>query len=200
MELIFHDQVVVLNDSPKAEDIILKINDSLPNGHYFSHIIIDGNAVHENYEEYIELRLKQIKKIEVILKTEKEFFNDLMISAEEYIEQAIPELHSLAQDFSDNPVPATWIRLDQLLGGLQWLDEILMAIGKSMNTPMNWRQYLEVSNAMNELIQNLAEAIENEDTVLIGDLIQYELVDTFEALQNEFTNTIDNEGTRYDLN
>ncbi|VDH00950.1 Uncharacterised protein [Lysinibacillus sphaericus] len=200
MEMFFQQQVIHLNDPLSPEDIILKINGLLTKEYYFSHLIVDGKEVYDDYEKYLESHFNHIKELEIIVKTEKEFVNDLMISAEDYIEQALPELPSLAEDFYDNPVHATWTRLEQLLGGLQWLNEMLMIIGKSTNVPANWDKYLDVSSRMQEVIPTLAEAIENGDTVLIGDLIQYELIATLQALYNEVTNTIDNEGTRHGLN
>ncbi|MFS0575531.1 hypothetical protein AB1K83_07855 [Sporosarcina sp. 179-K 3D1 HS] len=200
MELIFQQEIITFDGTPTAEEVIVKINELLENGYYFSHFIVDGEEVHGEHEDFLERYLGQLVRVEVIAKTVKEFVNDLFLSAEEYLERAVPELPILAEEFYDNPKPETWGKLDDLLGGLQWLDGMLMVIGQNGTVPYNWETYLTISSSMQEEIRNFAEAIENEDNVLIGDIIQYEILPNFEELGNEVKKTIDNEGMRHDLN
>lgn len=199
MELIFQQQTKTL-DNVNVEEIIEHINGLLSKNYYFSHFIADGLEVFEEHENYLNEHTGQIDKLEIIAKTVKEFVNDLLLSAEEYTKRAIPELSALAEEFYGNPKSESWFTLDQMLGGLQWINEMLLVIGKSEEVPSNWQEYIAVSYKMQEEIRNLAEAIENEDNVLIGDLIQYELLPNFEELEKEIQWTMDNEGTRYDLN
>ncbi|MBY0223495.1 MULTISPECIES: hypothetical protein [Sporosarcina] len=199
MELIFQQQTTTL-DNATAENIIEQINNLLAKDYYLSHFIADGAEVYEDHENYLNEHAEKIEKLEIIAKTVKEFVNDLLLSAEEYTQRAIPELAPLAEAFYDNPQPETWTTLDQLLGGLQWINEMLMTIGKSMAVPSNWQGYITISNKLQEDILSLAEAIENEDNVLIGDIIQYELLPNFEGLEKEIQLTMDNEGLRHDLN
>ncbi|MEK4023906.1 hypothetical protein [Sporosarcina sp. FSL W7-1283] len=199
MEMIFQQETITL-DQPTAEQVIEQINNYLQKDYYFSHFIADGTAVYENHEQYLEQELPGVGKLEIIAKTVKEFVNDLLLSTQDYTERAIPVFQPLAEAFYDNPKAETWSTLDQLLSGLQWIQEMLMTVGKSGNVPSNWDRYIAVSNKMQEEISNLAEAIENEDNILIGDLLQYELLPNFEELQKETEWTIDNEGTRHDLN
>ena len=186
VELIFKQQTIQLDNTSSPENIITEINTVLEKGYYFSHFIADGAEVYENHEQYLEQYANQIKELEVIAKTEKEFVNDLL-------------LPSLAEAFYDNPTQETWTRLEDFLGGLQWFDEMLMVIGKSEAVPVNWTSYLEKSSKMQEEISNLLEAMKNEDNILIGDIIQYELLSNFEVFDVEIKKTIDSEGTRYDL-
>ncbi|MFC5604731.1 hypothetical protein [Sporosarcina koreensis] len=200
MELIFQQQSVKLNSSVSTEEIIKKINNLLDKGYYFSHFIADGIEVYDEHEFYLNKNGEHISRLEIIAKTVEEFVNDLLLSTEEYIERANPDLMILAEEFYDNPNAATWERLVQLLEGLQWLDEMLLVIGQSGTVPTNWKAYLTVSAKMQENIQTLSEAVENKDNILIGDIIKYELISVFENLNNEVKQTIDNEGIRHDLN
>lgn len=199
MEMICNGQAIEISQGASADEIIEKINEVLEKGHYFSHFVADGEEVYEEHERYLEQRAGKIKKLEVIAKQEKEFVNDLLLAGDEYIKRALPELSILAEEFSENPDAGTWAKLNDLLGGLQWLDEMLMAIGRSGTVPANWQGYLNISAKMQEEIKELAEAMENEDNVLIGDIIQYELQPVFETFAEEINVTIDNEGTRHDL-
>lgn len=199
MELIFQEQTIKINSPSTAIELIEKINDLLKKDFYFSHFIADGIEVFEEYEDFLNSKEGQIKRLEIVAKTIKEFVNDILLSTEEYIERATPELTGLARDFYDNPRAEAWERLEQLLEGLQWIDEMMLVIGKSGAVPLNWKAYLTVSAKMQEEIHNLSEAIEDEDNILIGDIIQYELIPNFQSLKNEAKQTINNEGMRYDL-
>lgn len=199
MELIFQERTMTL-DNPTAADIVEKINELLSEQYYFSHFIVDGTEIYEDHETYLEQHLTQLSRLEIVAKTVRQFVNDLLLSTESYIQRALPELTSLSEAFYDSPTTEAWGQLSDLLEGLQWMDAMLMAIGRSTAVPSNWQAYLKVSSAIQEEIRNLGEALENEDHVLIGDILQYELVPQFETLQSEVTTTIDNEGTRYDLN
>lgn len=200
MELIFLDQTIQLDDASTAEETIAEMNKFLGKGYYFSHFSADEKFVYEDHENFLKEHEGNINVLEVYAKTVKEFVNELLLETEMYVEGALPELERLAEEFYDNPTADSWTKLDQLLGGLQWIDEMLMTIGKTDAVPSNWKGYLSVSTTMQEEIQNLAEALKNEDHVLVGDIIQYELKPNFEALDEQVKETIDNEGTRYDLN
>lgn len=200
MELIFQDQKIQLDNASSADDIITKMNELLDNGYYFSHFIADGKTIFDEHEEFLKQHEGNIAVLEIYAKTVKEFVNELLLETEMYVGGALPQLRGLAEEFYDNPTADSWTKMDQLLGGLQWIDQMLMTIGKTEAVPSNWEGYLSVSSVMQEEIQNLAEALKNEDHVLVGDIIQYELISNFEALDEQVKQTIDNEGTRYDLN
>ncbi|WP_060205271.1 hypothetical protein [Sporosarcina koreensis] len=199
MQLIFQDQIKEL-DSPNANRIIEQINEMLGKKYYFSHFVADGIEVYENHEKYLNEHANHLEKLEIIGKTVKQFVNDILLSTEEYLERATPELTQLGEAFYDHPSEEEWSKLDQLLEGLQWLDEMLMAIGKSGEVPTNWSNYITAAQTMQNEIHNFAESMENEDNILIGDIIQYEILPIFEEFKNEIKWTMDNEGTRHDLN
>lgn len=199
MELIFQERTMTL-DNPTAADIVENINELLSEQYYFIHFIADGTEIYEDHETYLEQHLTQLSRLEIVAKTVQQFVNDLLLSTESYIQRALPELAILSEAFYDSPTTEAWGQLSDLLEGLQWMDAMLMAIGRSTAVPSNWQAYLNVSTAIQKEIRNLGEALDNEDHVLIGDILQYELIPQFETLQSEVTTTIDNEGTRYDLN
>ncbi len=199
MEINFKEHKVML-DQPSTVQVVDQIKRILQGNYYFSHFVADETVIYENHEQYLEQYLPDIHKLEIVAKTVKEFVNDLLLSTQEYTERAIVELQPLAEAFYSNPTSETWSTLDQLLGGLQWIHDMLMTVGTSGKVPSNWSRYIEVSYKMQEEIRDLAEAMENEDNVLIGDLLHYELLPNFEKLQKETKWTIDNEGMRYDLN
>ncbi|MCG3089599.1 hypothetical protein [Sporosarcina cyprini] len=198
MDLIFQQQTTTLN-TPTSDEVIKQINNILKKDYFFSHFIANGIEIYEKHEEYLDNHINEIKQLVIIAKTVKEFVNDILLAAEEYLERAMPELTPLSEAFYDNPTSEAWSKLDQLLAGIQWINEMLMSIGTSGELPCNWTGYLSVSKKIDLEIENLAVSMENEDHVLVGDIILYELFPVFEQLDKEIKHTMDNEGRRHDL-
>lgn len=200
MELIFQEQLIQLSAPVTAEEVVEKINGLIEDGYYFSHFVADDQEVYENHEEFLNLYISTIKRLEIVAKTVKEFTNDILLSAESYIERAKPSLSLLSEEFYNNPTSETWGQFDQLLEGLQWLHSMLTILTEREEKLYNAATYEEISINLQEELENLGEAVENEDFVLIGDIIQYEILPNYEALQEATQSTIDTEGIRPNLN
>ena len=199
MELIFQEQQFEFDKNSSSDEVVIKINELLKEDYYFSHFIADGTEVYENHEEYLTVNVDRIEKLEVIVKTEKEFLNDILLSTEDYFKRAKPELASLPDGFYANPTAETRSSFGLLLEGLQWLDEMLSVIDKSNERPADWDTCMELSQSMKAEIVNLSEAVDNSDNILIADIIQYEFIPIFETLETEVGKIIDTVGTRHDL-
>lgn len=199
MELTFQEQQFDFKDKLTSDDVIEKINELLQENYYFSHFIADGTEIYEDHENYLIVNLGRIEKLEVIVKTEKEFLNDVLLSTLEYLQRAKPELVALPISFYENPTVETHKEFEKLLEGLQWLDEMLTIIGNSNDRPKSWELYLNLSQKIKTEIINLGDAVENSDNVLTADVIQYEFLPIFEELELLVEKSIDSEGTRYDL-
>jgi len=199
VELIFQEQQIKFDKIPTSEDIIMKINDLLQDNYYFSHFIVDGTEVFEEHEDYLNINMDRIEKLEVIAKTEKEFVNDILLSSEDYLQRAKPELAVLVDGFYATPTAETHTSFGQLTDGLQWLDEMLALIVNSNERPPNTELYTELAQTLQGVIVQLGEAVENADNILIADIIQYELTPLFEQLQEVTGTTIDTVGIRHDL-
>lgn len=186
-------------DQPSVNDVIEKINVETNDHYFFSHFIADGKEIYENHELFLEDHLTGISELEIVLKTVKQFINDILLSASEYIQRAKPELPPLVDDFYNHADKSTWNRFVAFLEGLEWLNQMIAVIDGTKQHPINWDQYLIIAGAMKEHLETLQEALENQDEVLIADTIQYELLPLLEELEKEIDSTIDQEGYRYDI-
>jgi len=199
VELVFQEQQIEFNKIPSSDEVITKINDLLNENYYFSHFIADGTEIYEDHEAYLNVNLDRIEKLEIIAKTEKEFMNDILLSAEDYLKRAKPELVALTDGFYSNPTAETHTSFGQLMDGLQWLDEMLALVAVSSERSLNGEAYAELRQTLQTEIAQLGEAVENSDNVLIADIIQYELIPVFEQLETIIGESIDTVGTRHDL-
>lgn len=200
MELIFKNKKVQFDQLSSVEEIIEKINELLGDQYYYSHLIVDGEEIYEEPESYLLDYLASISTMEVATKTVREFVNDVLIMAEDYLTRAIPEMTVLTDNFYQNPNSDNWEEFSSMLEGMQWLNEMTDLIDKAKERPGNWDECIKYAAQLEMELKNLEEAVKNTDHVLMADIIQYELLPIYEALQAEFNTTIDTEGKRYDLN
>ncbi|HHY74183.1 MAG TPA: hypothetical protein GX497_13365 [Bacillus bacterium] len=189
------------NKVESIDELIQQIIDTLNESNlYFNYLIVDGVEVYDECEEYLLDRINDIKKIEVEAKTVETFTSDLLLMGENYLKGAIPEVSKLADEFYKGATQNTWEKFQQLLEGLQWLYQFIETVNKNSERPYNWDQFLEISGNLQNELQNLNEALVNNDAILIGDLISYEIQPLLERFKDELTNTIDHQGQRTDLN
>ncbi|MCM3711664.1 hypothetical protein [Sporosarcina luteola] len=200
MKLIIGEQQIEYTEMPSVDEVIERINDSVTEGHYFSHFIADGQEVYDEHEEYLEHKLDTIEELEVVIKTEKEFMNDVILSAEEYLQRAIPEARTLADDFGRVPTNETWDRFDMLVGGMEWLNDMLKLVSNSTERPSDWKTYHQLMSHMQAEVSKLGKAVEKRKKGEISTIIKNGLLPVFEQMEKEFGTTIDSEFVRKDLN
>lgn len=180
------------NELEQVEELFTFINDKLGNTEYhFSHLVIDDKEIYEDFDTYIGDNINQIEKIEVIAKTIKEFTNEILLSLEQYLKGAIPELENLTTKMYQTNLNETIDNFTQFLDGVQWINEAISAIDKNQEKPNQWDDVILTIANLNEELKGIEEAIENNDNVLIADILQYEIVPILKELQQYITQIID---------
>ena len=200
MELLFKNETVQFNEQSSVGEIIEKINELLTNRYYYSHIIVDGVEIYKEPETFLLDSLESISTIEVVVKTAREFVDESLLIAADYLKGALPEIQVLADGFYQNPKARDWEMFSAMLEGMQWLNQTIDLIDKSTEIPVNWDACIRLAVQLQMELKNLEQAVENTDSVLIADIIQYELLPVYGALLVEFNTTIDTEVERNDLN
>lgn len=200
MKLEFRDQKIELDREPSAEIIIEKINYWLGSIYFFSHLVADGEIIYENPESYLLENNKDINVLEVVGLTPNEFVNEVLLTAESYLKGTSKELQILTEGFYNVPNNKDWQSFNDLLEGLQWINQVISSINEMEEKPSNWESYLTISKSLTLEIGSLEEATTNGDFVLMADIIQYEIKPAYESLEKEISITIDVEGRRHDVN
>lgn len=132
MKLTILDQIYMFdNETNVTEKIIEKINSIISEKNlFFSHLIIDGQEVYEDHEEYMLAKIEDVKEIEAIVKTVQELIDDVLITLDDYTSRAIPEIKRLVNEFYQIPSENTWLSLTYLLDGIDWLYQSLKKLIK----------------------------------------------------------------------
>ncbi|WP_018931035.1 hypothetical protein [Gracilibacillus lacisalsi] len=194
MQLIINENTHLLykNNIEILDELFQKINEYIEKSDkYFSHLLIDDVEVYEHHDQYIIENIESIEQIAVKMRTKKQFINDLLLSTKSYIDRAVPEIDKLVEEFYDQPTDQTWSNFSRFLEGIQWIIEMITVIDKSDQEVSGLKDYITSVDSLNSELANLLEAIENQDTILIADLIQFEIFPIFEGLDKLISISID---------
>lgn len=161
-------------------------------------MIINGHSIFDpdQFIEYVQDHLDAIDGMELKVATKKEIEDSSILLIDEYLDRAIPELIPLSKEFYQEQTSETWTRFSQLTEGLQWLIQAQYHLHQAGR----WDQTLLESTDLKHILTDLEQAIQTGDTVLIGDLITYEMKPMYEKMKRLVSEIIDKEVIRNDLN
>ena len=131
MKIKILDQELELENHPSSiEMMFAKIEEKLKNtGLIFSSLTIDGLEISVDYAHYLSQNIANIKEIEVGTKSFRELLVETMSTAQEYLQRATPEVGKLCDEFYRGPTADSWSNFAQLIEGLQWLLQVMTAVG-----------------------------------------------------------------------
>ena len=177
------------NNSENIEQLFNSINGHLKKENLqFSHLVIDGEEVYDNFDSHIIENIEKIKKIEVVAMPLAEMVKESLKSAEQYSINAIPVIKNIAEEFYQGPKESTWSQLTDLFGGIQWIIQSLTEINsidcsdEVISDYEAWNDYTKDVLKFNDVIFELENAVVNKDNVSIGDMLLYEITPIFEAM------------------
>lgn len=190
MNICILDKVFNFKNDPEIiEQIFDSINEEIQKEDLqFSHLIIDGEAVYENFDSYIIGNIENIVKIEVVAISLAEMVKESIISTEQYAKNAIPIISKLSEEFYQKPKESTWSQLTDLFEGIQWIIQSITQINsiESSNDIVSnygvWSEYVQEMSKLNYILSELESAILNNDNILIGDMLMYEIIPVFENM------------------
>ncbi|MFD1037069.1 hypothetical protein ACFQ3N_01330 [Virgibacillus byunsanensis] len=195
MQLLYNDEQFNIDNNESAITTILKkINQSIEQKDtVFSHLIIDGVEVYENHEEYMKEHLTEINNIEIATRNTKEMIWETMESIQTYLVRAIPTLKKLVDDSYNKFSGQTWKGINQLAEGMQWIVKFKSFTKSAPQQPLNWTDIENSIQVCEESFAQLIEAVEVQDTVLISDILSYEVIPAYELLEKSLATSLKDE-------
>lgn len=190
MNICILDKVLSFKNDPEIiEQIFDSINEEIQKEDLqFSHLIIDGEEIYENFDSYIIGNIENIVKIEVVAISLAQMVKESIISTEQYAKNAIPIISKLSEEFYQKPKEGTWSQLTDLFEGIQWIIQSITQINsiESSNDIVSnygvWSEYVQEMSKLNYILSELESAILNNDNILIGDMLMYEIIPVFENM------------------
>jgi len=156
----------------------------------FSHLIIDGVAVYEDFAEYMHSNLDDIEIVQVQFMTLKEYMQSVLISASEYLQRAIPAVEQLAETIYTQVDADSWRQINQFIEGIQWLYDSFTAmdnlpdLANLVNDYEQWNLYSQALNELVEAVTAISEPLNYADHVSVSDIMLYEIKPAMEKLNN----------------
>lgn len=184
MKVIINNEIIEFeNEIENADKIVALINNSLTEQEMsLSHLIVDGNDIDEKFYEYLTDNVQTIQEIVVVVRTPTLIVNEALVSAYDYIANAVMMIKPLSEAYYQSPPKSAWNSLANLFEGIQWIMETVERIDgfenleKIINDYQIWNEYVQMTKGLSAVIVELDDAMINEDFVLIGDLLQYEIL------------------------
>lgn len=159
-------------------------------GVYYSHFsIVDGVERYDELDSFLLDNIAGTEKIKIVSRTLKELADEVVLSVGDYLNRAIPVVTELAQKFYREPSADCWHQLAELVDGVNWLLDSFSLIDReiALNPHIqgypNWDEYLQRIYSLKEIMGQLGQAMESRDMVLIGDLLNYEVIDLFKQMK-----------------
>lgn len=189
-------------------DTIFKEIDNIVNSAnmIFSHLIIDGQEVYNDFYDYFLDNMKNIQEVKVVTRTAKEAFEEILLSTIDYLNRAIPEIEVLSNEFYKTPSRESWGKLGDLLEGVKWIMDTFMIIDADfglkniVNRYEDWNIYAEDIYKLNEILIEFEEILENSDFVSTADILSYEIIPLFNDMKKKLEKLISEEVEIDDFN
>lgn len=165
----------------------------------FNYLTIDGTDIYDNIEEYLFTNINSINTITVHLFSKELLKKDIIHSIYDYVIRAIPEIEKLSEDMYKGPSAEVWGRFGQLVEGVQWLSQT----GSFFNNENELQEGVLVEHSLfifEKEMEEFEEALDQQDNVLLGDIVQYEIIPRFEEIAKHLHDLIDKEVATHDIN
>lgn len=201
--MIIHilDKSLEYENKQEVLDTIFKEIDNIVNSAnmIFSHLIIDGQEVYNDFYDYFLDNMKNIQEVKVVTRTAKEAFEEILLSTIDYLNRAIPEIEVLSNEFYKTPSRESWGKLGDLLEGVKWIMDTFMIIDADfglkniVNSYEDWNIYAEDIYKLNEILIEFEEILENSDFVSTADILSYEIIPLFNDMKKKLEKLISEE-------
>ncbi|WP_066192283.1 MULTISPECIES: hypothetical protein [Gracilibacillus] len=195
MKLIVNEKNIDTKEITTATQMVEKIQ-TLADDDIINQVTINAQDVYDDFEAYLEQHWQSIEYIKVITQSKKQFINDTLLTAENYLDNAVDLVQELSNNFYQKPGAEDWNQFQYFTEGITWFSNILVTIDSLKERPNNWKCYVDQYHKLEDGIKELAEAVEADDETLIADIIQYEMIPIYQNLKKLISNTIDTEGCR----
>ncbi len=167
----------------------------------FSHLIVDGQEVYDDFFDYFLDNIKNREKVNVVTKTVKEISKETLLSTLDYINRAIPEIEKLSNEFYKTHSKNTWLKLTDLIEGINWIINSYTYIDSNSKLENifddyeKWNLYAKDIYLLKELVVEFDEILQNNDLVSTGDILSYEIIPLFNSMKEKLGGLISKEVT-----
>lgn len=103
---------------------------------------------------------------------------DALKSADQYMEKLKAGVSSIAEFINDNKISDAYELIPAVAEGLDWIMKIITLTSEVQKEQI-------VTSDINEQLDSIVEALENEDYILVGDLFNYEMLPILDRIHEQ---------------
>jgi hypothetical protein len=179
MEVTTYGVDVEIEDSTENKTVGKIIDELEEQGAVVMKAIADGQEITNFNEDQLE-EIKPIEQLELVAKDMKELINEGFEEAESYLPRLISGIDEIINNFSQGNYNESYQLLEKALEGFEWLN---LLFSNFEHLPEEKKEKVDLEENLTNwktALTELLKAVENQDTVLINDLLEYELVPILE--------------------
>lgn len=209
MKIYVENQILEFeNDKNEIDSMLSRIEkEVIITSKILNSMVIDDYEIFGDYYDYFFDNISSIEKVEVILLTREELVNDILSSTLDYLNRTPELIESLANNFYKSPEGKSWSDLNDLLEGISWIISTFSSIDKdrSLNDVVadheSWNLYSKEIISLSNIIPNFEDALSNQDSVTIADILSYEIHPKFNTMAEKLSELVSvGENINDDLN
>lgn len=192
MKIFLNDSELDLKHNLTLPQIFKNIKKEL-NGKIISKIYINEVEVNERYLKESLIEKEDINKLRFMLKDNNELIKETLEEIDGYLprlKNGCIETSNLLRNGDFKPANEKY---QYIIEGLNWYSQTISNIINLLNL----EEYINLINNnltyMNKTLEELIEAYENEDNILVADILEYEIadfIDTFIELNKQLKKEI----------
>ncbi|TDX58904.1 hypothetical protein [Orenia marismortui] len=122
-------------------------------------------------------KIKPIKKLDILTKEAKNLVLEGVSEARKYLPKLIDGIEDIITAFSQGNEGEANNLLSQALEGFNWLNSLLSSLGvlDLKELDINSENLIDNINDWQTYLEELMSAMQNQDTILISDILEYEI-------------------------
>lgn len=181
MNVLVDGQPITLEfpDDSLLKDVIKKISDTLNSGRCIQTLTLDGEDITGRIDNRL-VQIDQFQRLEVQSTSASEMASETLNSLEEFGKSLLNELSKTADEFRMGDEDLSNQIFLRCLDGLQILIRMTFSTANLLEVDLKEIQAGPISisssvDKINRLLDELIEAQTQNDTILLADLLEYEL-------------------------
>ena len=190
MQIMLDEELIEIESNESGLEKLLQIIEqkAIASELIFSHLVIDGIEIYEDFADYLQANFENIKEIYLQFLPLQQFLQDILQSTGQYLDGVIAAIEDLASAVYNQVDSETWQQIDMLLEGIQWLGETFRVMDSLPNLAdmlkdyEQWNLYAKDLQELEVATASLSEPLQFADHVTVGDIILYEIKPVMERL------------------
>jgi len=147
-------------------------------------VSINENLIYDCFDEFIVNNLDHISELNIKTLTINESVHETRNTIDEYLDRFIPAVGELSDSFYGELSDKHWEKFSYFIEGLNWFInsmEFLQFITKVGTSNIETK----VLQKLEGIIKDIENATNDQNYVLVGDLMQYEIIPLLENYKTE---------------